>query len=91
MKTISIRLSDNDYDMLNEILESMGQTKQTFYETYTKTVLRLREIPFTIEAPQDPFYSESNMERLKASFQQEKDGKYVVKSMEELESMAADE
>ena len=91
MKTISIRLSDNDYDMLNEILETMGQTKQTFYETYTKTVLRLRKIPFTIEAPQDPFYSESNMERLRHSFQQEKDGKYVIKSMEELEAMAADE
>ena len=41
MRTISIRLDDADYAMLDEMLASMGQTKQTFYETYTKTALRL--------------------------------------------------
>ena len=65
MKTISIRLEDHDYSLLNDILKSMGQTKQTFYETYTKTVLRLRKIPFIIEADEDPFYSEENMAELK--------------------------
>ena len=65
MKTVSIRLEDHDYDLLNDVLRSMGQTKQTFYETYTKTVLRLRKIPFTIEAEADPFYSEENMAVLK--------------------------
>ena len=56
MRTVSIRLDDADYDMLDEMLASMGQTKQTFYETYTKTALRLRKIPFIIEAPIDPFF-----------------------------------
>ncbi|MBR0309092.1 MAG: antitoxin [Mogibacterium sp.] len=88
MKTISIRLNDNDYKMLGEMLNNMGQTKQTFYETYTKTVLRLRKIPFTIEDPIDPFYSESNIARLKESEQQYRDGRVVVKTMEELEAMA---
>ncbi len=91
MKTISIRLTDHDYALLDEMLESMGQTKQTFYETYTKTALRLRRIPFVIEAPLDPFYSESNMSRLRHSFQQEKEGKVIHKTMEELEAMAEDE
>lgn len=91
MRTISIRLDDTDYAMLDEMLASMGQTKQTFYETYTKTALRLRRIPFVIEAPLDPFFSESNMERLRHSFQQEKDGKVIRKTMTELEAMAEDE
>lgn len=91
MRAVSIRLNDNDYDTLNELPESMRQTKQTFYETYTKTVLRLRKIPFTIEAQADPFYSDSNMARLKHSFQQAKDGEVIVKTMEELEAMAEDE
>lgn len=65
MRTVSIRLEDEDYDLLGEILKGMGQTKQTFYESYTKTVLRLRKIPFTLEAPEDPFYSAENMERLR--------------------------
>ena len=75
MKTVSIRLEDQDYDLLNDVLRSMGQTKQTFYETYTKTVLRLRKIPFTIEAEADPFYSEENMERLRRSIAQLNAGK----------------
>lgn len=91
MRTISIRLDDADYAMLDEMLTSMGQTKQTFYETYTKTALRLRRIPFIIEAPLDPFYSESNMNRLQHSFQQEKEGKVIRKTMAELEEMAGDE
>ena len=88
MKTVSIRLNDYDYDMLSEMLRNMGQTKQTFYESYTKTALRLRKIPFLIEDPIDPFYSDSNIARLKESEQQYRDGRVVVKTMEELEAMA---
>ena len=51
MKTISIRLEDTLYDELSEMLNAMGQTKQTFYESFTKTALRERSIPFIISAP----------------------------------------
>ena len=51
MKTISIRLEDSTYEELGAMLDAMGQTKQTFYETFTKTALRERCIPFTIRAP----------------------------------------
>lgn len=51
MKTISIRLEDSVYEELSEMLDAMGQTKQTFYETYTRTALRERSIPFIISAP----------------------------------------
>ena len=88
MKTISIRLEDSIYEELSEMLDAMGQTKQTFYETYTKTVLRERRIPFIIADPVDPFYSEKNTSRLQHSFRQAEEGKTVVKTMEELEAMA---
>ena len=32
------------------MLDDMGQTKQTFYETFTRTVLRERSIPFIIKS-----------------------------------------
>ena len=48
MKTISIRLEDHVYDELDEMLGEMGQSKQSFYETYTKTALRERSIPFVV-------------------------------------------
>lgn len=51
MKTISIRLEDYIYDELDEMLGEMGQSKQSFYETYTKTALRERSIPFVVCAP----------------------------------------
>ena len=51
MKTISIRLEDTIYEELNEMLNEMGQTKQTFYESFTRTALRERSIPFIISAP----------------------------------------
>ena len=88
MKTISIRLNDTDYEELNELLEAMGQTKQTFYESFTKTALRERRIPFIISAPADPFYSDSNMKRLRHSFRQAEEGKVISRTMDELEAMA---
>lgn len=51
MKTISIRLEDAIYEELSEMLHAMGQTKQTFYESFTRTALRERSIPFIISAP----------------------------------------
>ena len=51
MKTISIRLEDSIYEELDAMLDAMGQTKQTFYETFTRTALRERSIPFIIKAP----------------------------------------
>lgn len=51
MKTISIRLEDSIYEELGAMLDAMGQTKQTFYETFTRTALRERSIPFVIKAP----------------------------------------
>ena len=87
MKTISVRLDDQDYDALNELLRNMGQTKQTFFESYTKTVLRERMIPFFIGDRVDPFYSEANISRLRHSFRQAEEGKVISKTMEELEAM----
>ena len=51
MKTISIRLEDSIYEELGNMLDEMGQTKQTFYETFTRTALRERGIAFIIKAP----------------------------------------
>ena len=66
MKTISIRLDDSTYEELGAMLEAMGQTKQTFFETYTRTALRERSIPFIIKAPVTTNYTEQNNNKMKA-------------------------
>ena len=60
MKTISIRLEDSIYEELGEMLDAMGQTKQTFYETFTRTALRERSIPFIIKAPLSDTHKNNN-------------------------------
>ena len=60
MKTISIRLEDSIYEELDAMLDAMGQTKQTFYETFTRTALRERCIPFIIKAPLSGTHTNNN-------------------------------
>ena len=72
MKTISIRLDDSTYEELGSMLEAMGQTKQTFFETYTRTALRERSIPFIIKAPVTTNYTEQNNNKMKAFARLEK-------------------
>lgn len=61
MKTVSIRLEDSIYEELGAMLDAMGQTKQTFYETFTRTALRERCIPFIVKAPVPSKNAENRM------------------------------
>ena len=90
MTTISLRMDDDMKKELDEMCEAMGMNISTFYMVYTKRALRERRIPFDIEAPKDPFYSDNNMAQLRNSVKQLDEGKVVVKTMEELEEMAAE-
>ena len=90
MTTISLRMDDETKRELDEMCEAMGMNISTFYMIYTKKALRERNIPFEIEAPVDPFYSEKNMSQLYKSIKQAEQGKVVVKTMEELEAMAGE-
>ena len=90
MTTISLRMDDETKRELDEMCEAMGMNISTFYMIYTKKALRERKIPFEIEAPVDPFYSEKNMSQLYKSIKQAEQGKVVVNTMEELEAMAGE-
>ena len=90
MTTISLRMDDETKKELDEMCEAMGMNISTFYMIYTKKALRDRRIPFEIEAPADPFYSEKNASQLHKSLKQVEQGKVVVKTMEELEAMAGE-
>ena len=48
MKNINICLEDPVYDELVKMLEEMGQSPQSFYESYTKTVLGDRSRAFVV-------------------------------------------
>jgi len=87
MVTVSLRLEDNLKKELDKMCDEMGMNLTTFFMIYAKKALRERRIPFEVEAYREPFYSKSNLEALDKSIQQLKEGKVVVKTMEELEAM----
>ncbi len=89
MTTVSLRFDDKMKKELDELCEEMGMNLTTFFTIYAKKALRERRIPFEISVPKkDPFYSESNMRQIKKAQEQIRQGKVVVKTMEELEAMA---
>jgi DNA-damage-inducible protein J len=88
MTTVSLRFDDKMKKELDELCEEMGMNLTTFFTIYAKKALRERKIPFEISAPKkDPFYSEANMRQIEKSMEQIRQGKVVVKTMEELEAM----
>ncbi len=90
MKTVTLRMEDNVKAELDDMLDAMGMNIATFYNIYTMKTLNERRIPFDITAPVDPFYSEANLAQIKKSHEQAKNGKVIVKSLEELETMASE-
>lgn len=88
MTTISLRFDDKMKKELDELCDELGMNLTTFFTIYAKKALRERGIPFEISAKKDPFYSESNMRRIRESEEQIRQGKVVIKTMEELEAMA---
>ncbi len=88
MATITLRMSDEEKRELDAMVDEMGMNISTFFMVYAKRALRDRKIPFDITAPVDSFYSEKNMNSIREASQQIKEGKIVVKTMEELEAMA---
>ena len=87
MTTVSLRFDDEMKKQLDEMCDEMGMNLTTFFMIYAKKALRDRRIPFEIAAPLDPFYSDSNMEKLRKAGQKIKNGQVIVKTMEELEAM----
>lgn len=88
MVTVSLRFDDQMKADLDDMCNEMGMNLTTFFTIYAKKALRERRIPFSIEAPIDPFYSEKNMTQIAKANCQVKEGKVVIKTLEELEAMA---
>ena len=90
MITVSLQLDEQMKAELDEMCSEMGMNITTFFMIYAKKALRERRIPFSIEAPVDPFYSDANLAQIAKADHQIKDGKVVVKTIKELEAMAGE-
>jgi DNA-damage-inducible protein J len=84
---INIRMDEGLKKQAESLFAELGMNISTAFTVFVRQAVRQRKIPFEINAENDPFYGESNMKALLRSIQEANQGKFVVKTMEELEAM----
>ena len=82
---VNFRIDENTKKEMEEVCEELGITMTTALNIFIKKMTREKRIPFDVSI--DPFYSESNIKAIKESIKQLKNGKVVVKTIDELEEM----
>jgi DNA-damage-inducible protein J len=89
MAQVNIRIDDDLKDRAEALFNELGLNMTTAFTIFVRQAVRQGGIPFeiTTKTEEDPFYNEANMKRLRESIQQLRQGKVVVKTMEELERM----
>ena len=84
--SVTIRLDENLKKQVETLFNDMGLNMTTAFTIFAKAVVRQNKIPFEIAA--DPFYSESNQQRLREAIADLEAGRnIVVKTMDELVAM----
>jgi DNA-damage-inducible protein J len=81
--SITVRMDENLKKQVEILLEDMGLNMTTAFTIFAKAVVKQNKIPFEIAA--DPFYSESNMARLKESIANLNAGKGVEHDLIEVD------
>lgn len=82
---LNIRMDEDLKKNLEMTCQDLGMNLTTAFTIFAKKVTREKRIPFEVSV--DPFYSATNMEAIKESIEQRKQGKVIIKTMAELEEM----
>ena len=86
--TFSIRMDESLKRQFDALCAEFGMNVTTAFTIFARAVVREREIPFKITAP-DPFYSGANYRHIMKGIHAFESGQPgIVKTMEELEAMA---
>ena len=67
---VNIRMDEDLKKQFDAFCSEIGMNMTTAFCVFAKTAVRERRIPFEIKLDSDPFYSPSNLERLKKSIAQ---------------------
>lgn len=85
MATIQIRVNDELRTQAQAVANSMGLDLPSAVRVFLTQMVRENKLPFTPQG--DPFYSSQNQAVLCESLEELKQGKTIVKTIEELEAM----
>lgn len=83
---VNIRMDEELKHGMEEVCRELGMDMTTAITIFARKMTREKRIPFEVSV--DPFYSEKNMRAIEESMEQLRQGRVVVKTLEELEDMA---
>lgn len=84
--TINVRIDENLKKQFEEFCYKTGLNVSVAINIFVKTVVKEQKIPFEITT-KDPFYSEENIKRLRASIAELNSGNVIKKSYKELKEL----
>jgi len=67
---VNIRMDEDLKKQFDAFCSDIGMSMTTAFCVFAKTAVRERKIPFAISLENDPFYSPTNLARLKKSIAQ---------------------
>ena len=82
---VNIRMDEELKHGMEEVCRELGMDMTTAITIFARKMTREKRIPFEVSI--DPFYSEKNLRAIDESLEQLRQGKVVVKTLEELEAM----
>ena len=82
---VNIRMDEDLKKSMERTCRDLGMNMTTAFTIFAKKVSREKRIPFDVSV--DPFYSERNMAAIDEAAEQIKQGRIIVKTIEELEAM----
>ena len=83
---VSVRMDEALKQEFDNVCQELGLSMSTAITMLAKKMAREKRLPFEVSI--DPFYDESNINALLESIEQHRQGKVLVKSMDELERLA---
>lgn len=75
LATLTARVDEKDKASFDTFCSNVGLNTSTAINLFVKAVLRENRIPFEITQTPDPFFSESNINYVKKSVRELKDGR----------------
>ena len=85
IKLINIRMDEELKKEMEIVCNDLGMNITTAFTIFAKKLTREKRIPFNVSI--DPFYSNENIKAIEKSINEVKEGKVVIKSIEDLEAM----
>jgi len=84
---LNIRIDKDLKEQAEAFFGELGLSMTTAFNIFVRQSLRQGKIPFEISIAADPLYSPANMKILRQSIQEANEGKFVVKTLDELRAM----